>query len=82
MRDRFQQFTPTARELLSDFREVEQSFRVLDRSVREQIASWTDSRETLLAEIIGERDAMSGSEQGRNFSAFWDYLMSTARRDD
>ncbi len=82
LRDRFQQFTQTARELLSDFREVEQNFRVLDRSVREQIASWTDSKGTLLAEIIGERDAISGSEQGRNFSAFWDYLMSTTRQDE
>ena len=45
LRDRFQQFTMVARELLSDFREVEHNFRVLDRRVRERIIacySYTD----------------------------------------
>ena len=40
VKDRFQQVAATARELLSDFREVEQNFRNLDRSVRERIALW------------------------------------------
>ena len=35
LRDRFQQFMQTSRELLSDFRQVEQNFRDLDRTVRE-----------------------------------------------
>jgi|GEM_PF-5143508 len=35
---RFQQFTHLARELLTDFREVEHNFRGLDRRVRERIA--------------------------------------------
>ena len=38
LKDRFQQFTQLARELLTDFREVEQNFRRLDRRVRERIA--------------------------------------------
>jgi len=37
LKDRFQQFVAVARELLSDFREVEQNFRTLDREVRERI---------------------------------------------
>jgi hypothetical protein len=37
VKDRFQQVAATARELLSDFREVEQNFRNLDRSVREKV---------------------------------------------
>ncbi|MGB5760124.1 MAG: DUF3375 domain-containing protein [Acidimicrobiales bacterium] len=82
LRDRFQQFLQTSRELLSDFRQVEQNFRDLDRSVREQIATWTDSKGELLADIIGERDAISDSDQGRNFSAFWDYLMSSSRQQE
>ena len=40
LRDRFQQFVQVARELLADFREVEQNFRGLDRRVRERIALW------------------------------------------
>jgi flagellar motility protein MotE (MotC chaperone) len=82
LRDRFQQFTRTSRELLSDFRQVEQNFRDLDRGVREQIATWTDSRGELLADIIGERDAIGESDQGRNFAAFWDFLMSSSRQEE
>jgi hypothetical protein len=37
LKDRFQQFLQLARELLTDFREVEQNFRTLDRRVRERI---------------------------------------------
>lgn len=82
LRDRFQQFLQTSGELLGDFRHVEQNFRDLDRGVREQIATWTDSRGELLAGIIGERDAIGDSDQGRNFAAFWDYLMSSTRQQE
>jgi flagellar motility protein MotE (MotC chaperone) len=40
VKDRFLQMAGTARALLSDFREVEQNFRELDRAVRERIATW------------------------------------------
>ena len=40
VRDRYQQFAGTARELLADFREVEENFRKLDRQLREKIAGW------------------------------------------
>ncbi|MEM8923066.1 MAG: DUF3375 domain-containing protein [Actinomycetota bacterium] len=82
LRDRFDQFMQTSRDLLSDFRQVEQNFRELDRSVREQITTWDDSKGALLADIMGERDAISDSDQGRNFAAFWDYLMSSSRQEE
>ena len=76
LKDRFQQFTALARELLADFREVEHNFRDLDRRVRERIALWEGSKGALLEEIMGERDAIADSDQGRSFRAFWDFLMS------
>jgi hypothetical protein len=82
LRDRFQQVAATARELLSDFREVEQNFRQLDRSVRERIALWEGGRGALLQEILGERDAIADSDQGRSFRAFWDFLMSAQRQEE
>lgn len=82
VKDCFLQMAATARGLLSDFREVEQNFRYLDRAVRERIATWDGSKGTLLAEIFGERDAISDSDQGRSFRAFWDLLMSTARQEE
>ncbi len=82
VKDRFQQVAATARELLSDFREVEQNFRNLDRSVRERIALWEGGKGALLESIFGERDAIADSDQGRSFRAFWDFLMSPARQEE
>lgn len=82
LKDRFQQFTAMARELLADFREVEHNFRGLDRRVRERIALWDGSKGALLEEIMGERDAIADSDQGKSFRAFWDFLMSNRRQEE
>ncbi|WP_462325551.1 DUF3375 domain-containing protein [Desulfoplanes sp.] len=82
LKDRFQQFLQLARELLSDFREVEHNFRSLDRRVRERIALWDGTKGTLLEEIMGERDAIADSDQGKSFRAFWDFLMSQSRQEE
>jgi hypothetical protein len=81
VKDRFQQFQQLARELLADFREVEHNFRLLDRKVREKIALWEGAKGALLDEIMGERDAIGDSDQGRSFRAFWDFLMSSRRQE-
>jgi Protein of unknown function (DUF3375) len=80
LRDRVQQVESTARDLLRDFREVENNFRQLDKEVRERIALWDGRKGELLEEILSERDAISSSDQGRSFQAFWDFLMSINRQ--
>jgi len=82
IKERFQQFMQMARELLADFREVEHNFRGLDRRVRERIALWEGGKGTLLEEIMGERDLIADSDQGRSFHAFWDFLMSGRRQEE
>jgi flagellar motility protein MotE (MotC chaperone) len=82
LKERFQQFLQLARELLTDFREVEHNFRILDRRVRERIALWEGSKGTLLEEIMGQRDAIADSDQGKSFRAFWDFLMSQSRQEE
>ena len=82
LRDRFLQMSVTARDLLSDFREVEENFRRLDRHTRERIALWDSSKGDLLDDIFGEQDAINDSDQGRSFRAFWDFLLSAAKQDE
>jgi flagellar motility protein MotE (MotC chaperone) len=82
LKDRFQQFLQLARELLTDFREVEHNFRTLDRRVRERIALWEGAKGALLEEIMGEREAIADSDQGKSFRAFWDFLMSQSRQEE
>ncbi len=78
--DHYQQLRAQAQDLLSDFREVEQNFRNLDRKVRERIATWEGSQGELLDAIFTNQEDISGSLQGRTFQGFWDYLMSPAQR--
>lgn len=82
LKDRFQQFMQLARELLTDFREVEHNFRQLDRRVRERITLWEGTKGALLEQIMGERDAISDSDQGKSFRAFWEFLMSSHRQEE
>jgi flagellar motility protein MotE (MotC chaperone) len=82
VRDRFLLMAGTARGLLSDFREVEQNFRNLDRAVRARIAGWEEGKGALLQEIFGQRDLIADSDQGKSFRAFWDFLMSPARQEE
>lgn len=82
LKDRFQQFQQLARELLGDFREVEHNFRSLDRQVRERIALWDGGKGDLLEEILGQRDAIADSDQGKSFRSFWDFLMSRSRQEE
>lgn len=80
VRDRYQQLSATARDLLSDFREVEENFRLLDRGAREKIAAWEGTKGDLLAELVGSRSEIAGSDQGRSFQSFYEFLLSEARQ--
>ncbi len=82
IRERFIQFNRIARELLSDFRAVEHNFRELDRSTREEIASWSGEKGGLLERFFGEHDKITSSDQGQSFRAFWDLMMSPESQDE
>jgi hypothetical protein len=82
VRDRYQQFAGTARELLADFREVEENFRKLDRQLREKIAGWHGGKGELLDDVLGSRESIAGSAQGKSFQAFYGFLLSQARQEE
>lgn len=82
VRDRYQQFAANARELLADFRQVEENFRALDRAAREKIATWSGAKGQLLAELIGDRSQITESDEGNSFQAFYDYLLSQSRQEE
>lgn len=81
-RDRYQQFAAMAAELLSDFREVEDNFRRLDRDMRERITGWDGAKGELLEQVVGSRDSIAQSDQGRSFHAFYDFLLSRERQEE
>jgi len=81
-RDRYQQLTQTAADLLSDFREVEANFRALDRELRERITGWDGAKGELLEEVVRSRTAIAESDQGRSFHAFYDFLLDRRRQEE
>ncbi len=82
LRERYQFFTSTARELLADFREVEENFRSLDRGARERIATWDGAKGELLEALVTDRADIASSDQGASFQAFYDFLLSHERQDE
>lgn len=82
VRDRYQQLATTARELLSDFREVGEKFRALDRDARERIAGWDGAKGDLLADLVASRADIGSSDQGATFQAFYDFLLSESRQEE
>lgn len=82
IKERYMQINETALQLLGDFRQVEYNFRMLDRDIRERITLSDKSKGNLLDEIFLEQDNIKDSDQGRSFSAFWEYLMSPLRQDE
>lgn len=82
LQERFQQVQQLVRGILTDFREVEQNLRQLERQTRAKITSWTGTKGELLEEVMGERDAIAKSDQGRSFQAFWDFLLASDRQEE
>lgn len=80
LKDRFQQMSDTARQLLADFREVEQNFHRLDRETRRQIVLWDRTKAELLERVFSETDSIDSSDQGQTFRAFWEFLMAPDRQ--
>lgn len=82
IKERWFEAEDVARKLLSDFRQVEYNFRSLDREVREMITLSDKNKGDLLDEIFNQQDYIHDSEQGKSFSAFWEFLMSTNRQEE
>jgi len=66
----------TARELLSDFRQVEENFRTLDTEMRHRIIRSGLAKGELLDEVFSRQDHLQSTDQGKSFNAFWEFLMS------
>lgn len=76
IKERFQQASRTSREILSDFRAVEQNFRELSREMREKIAKWDRSKGELIGDYFSEKNDIYQSDQGKSFNAFMKFIMS------
>lgn len=82
VQERYLEIRDLARRLLSDFRQVEENFRQLDRRARERIARADLAKGQMLDSIFGDHDSITQSEQGESFRAFWSLLMSPVQQSE
>ncbi|MCZ6805030.1 MAG: DUF3375 domain-containing protein [Proteobacteria bacterium] len=82
VRERFSQLQDSAQALLRDFSEVEQNFRELDQQTRKRIAQHDGHRGTVLDDIFNDANSIRNTDQGRSFTAFWEFLMSLSHQQE
>ena len=82
IKERYMQVMRLSREIISDFRQVEQNFRNLERKMKEDIASWDKSKGDLLANFFLQEESIEQSQQGKSFDAFWRFLTSSSQHDE
>jgi hypothetical protein len=72
----------TAKSLLSDFRQVEQNFRDIDRNFRRKIITTSQSKGRVLEELFEEQSNLLDTDQGKSFTAFWEFLLSQSKQEE
>lgn len=82
IKERFIQASTMSREILADFRAVEQKFRDLNRDTRKKIAAWDKSKGELIGDYFENQSDIYSSDQGKSFNAFFEFLMSSSAQDE
>ena len=78
---RFRQLTQEAKELLSDFKEVEDNFKAITKSIYQKHTETGISKGDILGFTFDALGKLQKSSQGKSFYAFWDFLMSSALQE-
>ena len=73
---RVEELTRMGKELLADFKEVEENFKAIRRALYRQQGEHRMSRGRLLGHTLDALDALKQRDQGKSFYAFWHYLNS------
>ncbi|MEM9088342.1 MAG: DUF3375 domain-containing protein [Cyanobacteria bacterium P01_F01_bin.53] len=80
LRERFMSANNLTRQLMGDFRSVEQNFRDLTRKVQEAQLEIGSRRGTVVGKVLDADEALKESDQGRSFYTFFKFLMSETKQ--
>lgn len=78
--ERFGRVLATARELVGDFRQVEENFRSIAREIAERQSQPGVTKGSVVAHMLDAHDELRTSAQGQSFYAFWRLLLSEERQ--
>ncbi len=73
---RFNQLLQMAKELLSDFKEVEDNFKNITKEIYQKHSNLEIAKSEILSFTFDALDELKESQQGKSFYSFWHFLMS------
>jgi len=82
LKERFFEACNGARQLLRDFRLVEERFRGIAQALQEAQLQSKAQKGALVAYVLDADDELKSSDQGRSFYTFWDFLMTPSQQDE
>jgi hypothetical protein len=82
LKERFFEACSGARQLLRDFRLVEERFQGMARALQEAQLQANSQKGALVAYVLDADTELKSSEQGRSFYTFWDFLMAPSQQDE
>lgn len=73
---RFRQINKLAKELLSDFKEVDDNFKAIIKEIYQKQIDPNLNKGSILEYTFDALDELKSSSQGKSFYAFWEFLMA------
>lgn len=73
---RFQQINKLAKELLSDFKDVDDNFKTIIKEIYQKQIDPTLNKGGILQYTFDALDELKASSQGKSFYAFWEFLLA------
>lgn len=82
IKSRFDDISKLTNELIGDFREVEDNFKIIVRSIIEKQSDKSLSKGKLLQHTFDSLDELKETDQGKSFYAFWNFLLDDTSQDE
>jgi len=79
---RFNQLTKSAKELLSDFKEVEDNFKEITKGIYHKHAEGNLTKSHILEFTFDAIDELKNSPQGKSFYAFYTFILNPALQEE
>lgn len=73
---RFQQINKQAKELLTDFKDVDDNFKKIIKEIYQKQIDQTLNKGSILQYTFDALDELKSSSQGKSFYSFWDFLLA------
>lgn len=82
IKERFYEVNKISKELLSDFKEVEQNFKDIIRNIYEKQSDKSYTKGQIMGYALDAIEELKQKDQGRSFYAFWQFLIADKSQEE